>query len=190
MDITRWSKSKSLWLFVTPMDYFCVLLLSHVRLFATPLTVTCQAPLSVGFSRQEYWSGLPFPSPGDLPHPGIEPKSPALHVDALLSELLGKTHGLYSPWNSPGQNTGAFPFSRRSSQLRSQTQVSHIARRFFTSWATKGSKNQNHIEYILCSRRWKISIESAKQNWELTVAQIISSLLQNLGLIEESEENH
>ena len=50
----------------------------------------CKAPLSMGFSRQEYWGGLPFPSPGDLPDPGIKPRSPALWVDALLSELLGK----------------------------------------------------------------------------------------------------
>ena len=49
-----------------------------------------QAPLSMGFSRQEYWSGLPFPSPEDLPDPGIEPRSSALQVDALPSELLGK----------------------------------------------------------------------------------------------------
>ena len=54
-------------------------MLSHVRLIATPWTVACQAPLSTGFSRQEYWSGLPLPSPGDLPHPGIEPTS---HVAA------------------------------------------------------------------------------------------------------------
>ena len=60
--------------------------LSHVRLFATPWTVARQAPLSMGFSRQEYWSGLPFPSPGDLPNPGIEPGSPALQADALSSE--------------------------------------------------------------------------------------------------------
>ena len=52
--------------------------LSRVRLFAIPWTVAYQAPLSMGFSRQEYWSGLPFPSPGDLPDPGIEPWSPAL----------------------------------------------------------------------------------------------------------------
>ena len=52
--------------------------LSRVQLFATPWTVAYQAPLSMGFSRQEYWSGLPFPSPGDLPDPGIEPGSPAL----------------------------------------------------------------------------------------------------------------
>ena len=47
---------------------------------ATPWTVACQAPLSMGFSRQDYWSGLPFPSPGDLPNPGIEPRSPVLQA--------------------------------------------------------------------------------------------------------------
>ena len=65
-------------------------LLSHVRLFATPWTVAYQAPLSMGFSRQECWSGLPFPSPGGLPDSGIEPGSPALQADALLSEPPGK----------------------------------------------------------------------------------------------------
>ena len=64
--------------------------LSRVRLFATLWTVAHQAPLSMGFSRQEYWSGLPFPSPGDLPNSGIEPWSPALQADALTSELPGK----------------------------------------------------------------------------------------------------
>ena len=60
--------------------------LSGVRLFATLWTVAYQAVWSMGFSRQEYWSGLPFPSPGDLPNPGIEPGSPALQTDALPSE--------------------------------------------------------------------------------------------------------
>ena len=60
---------------------------SCVRLFATPWTLTCQAPLSTGFSRQEYWSVLPFPAPEDLPHPGIEPGSPASQAHALPSEL-------------------------------------------------------------------------------------------------------
>ena len=60
--------------------------LSRVRLFATPWTVAHQAPLSMGFSRQEYCSGLSFPSPGDLPDPGIKPRSPALEADALTSE--------------------------------------------------------------------------------------------------------
>ena len=57
---------------------------------ATPWTVAHQAPLSMGFSRQEYWNGLPFPSPGDLPNPGIEPGSPALQADDLLTEVWGK----------------------------------------------------------------------------------------------------
>ena len=65
-------------------------LLSRVRLFSTPWTVARQAPPSMGFSRQEYWSGFPFPSPGDLPDPGIEPRSPALQADALTSEPPGK----------------------------------------------------------------------------------------------------
>ena len=60
--------------------------LSAVRLFATPWTIAHQAPLSMVFPRPEYWSGLPFPSPGDLPDPGIEPRSPALQADSLPSE--------------------------------------------------------------------------------------------------------
>ena len=64
--------------------------LSHVILSGTPWTVPYQAPPSMGFSRQEYWSGLPFSSPGDLPDPGIEPRSPPLQVDTLLSEPPGK----------------------------------------------------------------------------------------------------
>ena len=113
--------------------------LSHVRLFATPWTVALQAPPSMGFSRQEYWSGLPFPSPGYLPDPGIEPRSPALQADALTSEpptcnsvslwrrqwhptpvlLPGKSHGQrslvgYSPWGREESDTTErlhFPFS-------------------------------------------------------------------------------
>ena len=66
-------------------------MLSHVQLFAIPLTVARQASLSMRFSRQEYWSGLPFPSPGDLPNPGIELRSPALQADSLPTELQGST---------------------------------------------------------------------------------------------------
>ena len=67
-----------------------VKLLSRVLLFATLWTVAYQAPPSMGFSRQEYWNGLPFPSPGDLPNSGIEPRSPAFQADALTSEPPGK----------------------------------------------------------------------------------------------------
>ena len=59
---------------------------SRSVMFVTPWTVAHQAPLSMGFSRQEYWSGLPFPSPGDLPNPGIKSGSPALQADSLPSE--------------------------------------------------------------------------------------------------------
>ena len=62
-----------------------------VQLFVTPWTIACQAPPSMGFSRQEYWSGLPFPSPGDLPDPGIKPKPPALQANSLPSESPGKS---------------------------------------------------------------------------------------------------
>ena len=58
--------------------------------FATPWTVASQAPLSMGFSRQEYWSGLPYPPPGDLPNPQIKSRSPTLQADPLLSETPGK----------------------------------------------------------------------------------------------------
>ena len=58
---------------------------SRVLLFANPWTIAHQAPLSIGFPRQEYWSGLPFPSPGHLPDPGVEPGSPALQADSLSS---------------------------------------------------------------------------------------------------------
>ena len=65
-------------------------LLSHDRLFAIPWTVANQASLSMGFSRQEYWSGLPCTPPGDLPYPGIEPGSSTLQADSLPSEPPGK----------------------------------------------------------------------------------------------------
>ena len=74
--------------------------LSHVRFFATSWTVACQAPPFMAFSRQEYWSGLPFPSPGYLPDPGIEPRS-ALQADALPSEAPEKHGPLKSYWIIP-----------------------------------------------------------------------------------------
>ena len=68
---------------------------SHVQLFATPWTVAFQAPLSMEFSRQDYWSGLPFPSPGNLPNRGIKLRSPALQADSLPSEPLGSPYRTY-----------------------------------------------------------------------------------------------
>ena len=76
-----------------PQCYMCVSC-SVVPYSATPLTAAHQAPLCMEFSRQEYWSGLPFPSPGDLPNPRIEPGSPALQAGSLSSEPPGKPYGL------------------------------------------------------------------------------------------------
>ena len=73
---------------VAAIGLLCALLLGHVWLFVTPWTVACQAPPSMEFSRQEHWSVLPFPSPGDRPDPGIELGCPALQADYLPSEPL------------------------------------------------------------------------------------------------------
>ena len=74
----------------------CVCVVTQIRVaqsyltLVTLWTVACQAPLSMEFSRQKYWSGFPFPSPGDLPNTGVEPGSPVLEADSLLSEPPGK----------------------------------------------------------------------------------------------------
>ena len=79
-------------LHILKMVCVCVVLsrFSCVQIFSTLRNVACQAPQSMGFSRQEYWSGLPRPPPGDLPEAGIEPASPALQADSLLTEPPGK----------------------------------------------------------------------------------------------------
>ena len=76
----------TLWVYVI---VFHAQSLNHVWLFVTPWTVAHQAPLSMEFSRQAYWSGLPFPTPGDLPNPGTEPRSPTLRTDSLPSDAPG-----------------------------------------------------------------------------------------------------
>ena len=86
----------------------CVL--SHfscVQLFATPWAVARQGPLSMGLSRKEYWNGLSCPSPGDLPNPGIEPRSPSLQADSLPTEPSlkgGAGHGILQPNLDKSQN--------------------------------------------------------------------------------------
>ena len=101
-------------------------MLSHVRLFVTPWTVARQTPLSMGFSRQEYWNGLPFPSPGDLPNPGIEPGSPALQADALSSEPPGK----------PQQETSIVNYMNLYVMLFHQSRIwySFVYNSFFPFW--------------------------------------------------------
>ena len=90
---------------------------SCLTLATSPWTVACQAPLSMGFSRQEYWSGSPFPSPGDLPDPGIELTSSALQADTLSAEPTGKIasvesqHLYLSKAMAPHANTLAWKIS-------------------------------------------------------------------------------
>ena len=74
---------------------------SHVQLFATLWTIACQAPLSMGFFRQEYWSGLPCPSPGDLPTPGMEPTSLSLMSPALAGGFFTTS----ATWEAPNRTT-------------------------------------------------------------------------------------
>ena len=84
-------------------------MLSHVQLFATPWTVTCQPPQSMAFSRQEYWSGLPVPAPGDLPDPRTERESPELAGGFFLTSATWEvhliTHKLYSNFFSQATNS-------------------------------------------------------------------------------------
>ena len=94
-------------------------MLSPVRLFANPWTVACQALLSIEFSRQEYWSGLPCSPPGDLPNPGIEPRSPSWQVDSLLSEPPGKPQHLFSDLPSSGAEN--HHFDNIAQWIRAQT---------------------------------------------------------------------
>ena len=98
--------------------------LSHVQLFATPWTSACQAPLSMGFSRQEYWNGLPFPPPGDLSDPGIKPTSPVFPAVAggffttchLVSTIPGKDHKL---WETGGSSEFSLGLTGKASNKRS-----------------------------------------------------------------------
>ena len=88
--------------------------LSLARLLVTPWTAACLAPLTMGFSRQGYWNGLPFPSPEDLPNPGIEPRSRALQADSSLTELPGRIQGTVFNQNYLNQN---YSFKVRSKEF-------------------------------------------------------------------------
>jgi len=108
---------------------------SHVWLFVTLWTIACQAPLSLGFSREEYWSGLPFPPTRDLPNPGIKPKSPALQADSLPLNHWGSP---YSPDLSP---TGYHFFKHLDNFLQgkcshSQQDLENAFQEFVESWST------------------------------------------------------
>ena len=131
--------------------------LSHVRLFATPWTVAHQASPSMGFSRQEYWSGLPFPSPGDLPDPGIEPGSPALEADTLTSEPPGK----------PQTHKG---LSQRFSKIMQKTENSRIC--ILLPGPQEGLKTSKRYCFTAPDGSWVgisgLSKDSQNQEWPRT----------------------
>ena len=91
----------------------------------TPWNIAHQAPLSMGFSRQEYWSGLPFPSPGHLPNPGIDPRSPALQADSLPTEPANRQDSLGNTGRQLGRNLGFTRLKHRSALSRSPTRWRH-----------------------------------------------------------------
>ena len=111
-------KPESMWLGGLPICLCWAQSLSRVQRFVTSWTVAYQAPLFMGFSRQEHWSGLPFPSPEDLPNPGIEPRSPALQADSLPSKPPGK------PKNT---GVGSLSLLQQIFLAQGQTGVSHVA---------------------------------------------------------------
>ena len=130
--------------------------LSHVQLFATPWTVAYKAPPSLGFSRQEYWSGLPFPSPGDLPYPGVEPVSPALQGDALPSEPPGKSLRVK-------QSGGQGSWSQISSGMHHSWELSCPCKDCLAECLRRG----------FCEKRWK----RPQRNWHFLWKGVV---LQNL----------
>ena len=138
---------------------------------ATPLTVACPAPLSMGFSREEHWSGLPFPSSGVLPSPGIKPWSPALQADSLPTELWGKPK-----WGTARENQ----FLRICNYLKSVSPVSlehnvpHCPRwtPFRVRWksaaaAAQGSVSAEADDQCPCSVAGKYTWQGLGCSWQL-----------------------
>ena len=139
---------------------------------ATPWTVACQAPLSMGFSRQEYWSGLQYPSPGDLPKPGIEPGSHAWHADFLPTELWGKPQTIRKHMVIFGYWTCLIPLNNSSNlcpvsiikwtlQMEAKRRTcsrSHKLKRSIWIWpkGTASSSDTCKLRYALnlCIGRW------------------------------------
>ena len=100
-----------------------VQLISHVWLFATPWSEACQAPLSMGFPRQEYCSGLPFPSPGDLPNTGLKPMSPALAGRFLTNRLTWEAHMPFRLHKNPTTKLAAIPMTKPRQRLIKQSKI-------------------------------------------------------------------
>ena len=124
--------------------------LSPVLLFATLWTVAYQAPPSMGFSRQEYWSGLPFPSPGDLPNPGIEPGSPALEADALTSEPPEK-HFLFFSAVAFMRKAKPKVYSVHLQYMSSRTYILSFTQKTLGLWIDLGLEIGKDITSFCCS---------------------------------------
>ena len=150
-----------------PIDALLVCICSHVLFFATPWTITYQSPLSMGFSKKEYCSGLPFPSPGDIPDPRMEPTSPvspalpaaaanSLQLCPTLQPQRQKPTRLPCPWDSPDKNTrvGAISFSNAWKWKVKVKSLSHV-RLFVTPWTaayqaplSMGFSRQRVLEWV------------------------------------------
>ena len=132
---------------------------SCVRLFAIPWTVVHQAPLSMGFSRQEYWSGLPCPPPGDLPHSGTElasPASPALQVDSLPTEQPGKP--VFYDYSKPKVRVSGWCVNPMSGGESSWCRAQELERRTILSTPklpvyNVGTGQENHNKWSLSERK-------------------------------------
>ena len=154
-------------------------LLSRVWLFATPWTVAYQAPPSMGFSRQECWSGLPFPSPGNLPNPGIEPGSPALQADTLPSEPPGFNLRKGRGKKGMGANNwmGQIENKQQCSRLIAVQLLSHV-RLFVTPWT---AALQDSLPFTISWSSLKfISIESMMPSNHLILCHPLLSCPQSL----------
>ena len=117
----------------------------------------------MGFSRQECWSGLPFPSPGDLPDPGIKPRSPSLQADALPSEPPGKL-GVTGKFGLGVQNEAGqrlIEFFQENALVIASTLFQQLKRKLYT-WTSPDGQHWNQFDYILCNHRWRSSIQSVE----------------------------
>ena len=142
--------------------------LSRVRLFATPWTVAYQTPPSIGFSRQEYWSGLPFPSLGDLLNPGTEPRSPTLQADSLPSEPPG-TGSIPGSGRSTREGIG-YPLQYSCASLVAQL-VKNLPTMSETWVASLGWEDPlekelaTHSSILAWRMPWTIQSQKVRHNW-------------------------
>ena len=157
--------------------------LSRVQLFATPWTIAYHAPLSMGFSRQENWSGLPCPPLVDLPNLGNEPRFPTLQVDSLPSNNR-KSRNTWSnrqmwPWNMEWSRAKTNRVLPRKCTGHSKYPISTTQEK---TWTSPDGQHRNQIDYVLCSQRWRSYIQSTKTRPGADCGSDYDSLLPNSDL--------